>query len=612
MNATQHAYLCALVARFFCDRPKQPPSDWCCESLVFDEPDNRGPFSLSGREYMREPIDDWADQTITDQVEVFGSQTGKTAGIMGGASWTVRNEPSRLKWVMPTMDLVKSFSRKRWTPLLRRSPLLAELIPSGRDRFDFSTLSQILGGSIIDFAWSNSPSALSSDPCRVVILDEVDKFNEGGNREANAVNLAEQRTKSFANPKRVKTSTPTLVTGLIWQEFLKTDQRRRFMPCPHCQKFVVLIWSKNYTVFKLTGEEAEVQWDKEAKQEGGTWDLDRVERSARYVCPHCAGHILDAHKTMMDRSGVWRPTARAAAGYRGRHLPTMYAPSAQANVGRLAVKFIQAQQSLLGLQGFINGDLAEPYESQDTRAERTELITSRLEVTAEWKKLQTIDCQARAPHFYAIQRAWNGPKSTGIKHIACDTWDELRTAQKAENIPNVGVMVDSGYGAKADMEVYQTCARFSELVPNEKRKRIDAIGWMASKGMPGRKRWKHEESGLLVPYHLADTDPYIGTAHAGKVAMTLFEFSGDFFKDILDRLRKGKSSDKWSVSDEVGKDEEYWRHMDGEYKDSVHNKRTGRVTWGWVKRGPHWPNHWFDCEVMQIAGANFFKWLSVE
>lgn len=610
MKSAHQNIIAGSVHRFFADRPKQSPADWCCENLVFDEPNNRGPFTLAGREYMREAIDDWADPNITDQTEVYGSQTGKTSGIMGGAAWTLYNEPSRFKWVMPTRDLVRSFSKKRWMPMLRKSPLFAEIIPSGAKRFDFSTVSQTIAGSLIDFSWSNSPTALSSDPCRVVILDEVDKFNEGGGKEADSVSLAEQRTKNSTNPKRVKTSTPTLVEGLIWQEFLKTDQRRRFLPCPFCTKFMVLIWSKNFTTFKLTGEEAEVKWDKEARKEGGTWDLERVEKSARFVCPHCAGHIHDGHKTLMDRRGVWRPTAKGAPGSRGRQLSSLYAASAEANIGKLAIKFIKSQQSLTGLQGFINGDLAEPYESQDTRGQRTEIISSGIEVTAEWKKLMTVDCQARAPYFYGVARAWNGGSSTGLRAFTADTIEEVRDVQVAENIQDVGVVLDSGFGAKSDAEVYGSCARFCEF--RRIKTRIEAIGWMPAKGMPGRKRWRQREGDAMIPYYLRDIDPFLGTAQGGKVVMSLFEFSGDFFKDILDSLRKGRGKNKWGVCDEVAKCEEYWRHMDGEFKTSIHNPRTGKVSWEWKARGKHWPNHWFDCETMQIAVANFYKFLNIE
>lgn len=609
MTDPRRQYAVGLIHRSLSDRPKQSPADWCCENLIFDEPDNRGPFSLLGREFMREIVDTWADPSITDQVPVMGTQLGKTAGIMGGAAWTVVNQPTRIFWVMPTRPTLLSFSRSRWQPMCRKS--FPHLIPKASKRHDFSTFEQVIGGSIVDMRWSNSPAALSSVPARVVILDEVDKFDEGGGKEADAVDLSEQRTKSFSNPKRIKTSSPTLATGLIWQAFGKTDQRRRFMPCPYCGKFVVLIWSKQYTVFKLTGEEAEVYWDKEAKRADGSWDLERVEKSAHYRCPHCAGRILDGHKTAMDRDGIWRPTSKAAAGCRGWHLPSLYGTSAETNVGTLAVKFLQKKASLLGLQGFINGDLAEPYMAQDTLRARVELVTSRVEITAEWRKLMTADSQHKSPHFWHVVRAWNGGNSRAIQAGPTDTWDDLRTIQTNHGIPDVCVAIDSGFGAKSDAEIYKNCLRFSELIEDEENEKAIAIGWMPSKGMPGRKRWKDPESELLVPWFLWRVDPFMGTAHAGEVSLNLFEVASDFFKDLLQNLRDKKTGYEWSVEDKVSNDE-YWRHMDGEIKTAVVNKATGRTTYEWRKRASTWPNHLFDAEVLQVAFAAFHKLFPIE
>lgn len=602
MIQSHRDHIAILLSGYFAARPTQSVADWCCECLHFNEPGNRGPYSLAGREYLRESLNDWADQTITDQVEVFGSQSGKTGSIMGGASWTIANEPSRLFWVMPTRETARGFSRTRWVAMLRASPIMAALIPAGAARHEFSTFQQRVGNSIVDLVWSNSPAALASVPARVVILDEVDKFNEGGAREANAVDLADQRTKSFANPKKVKTSTPTLIQGLIWQEFLKTDQRRRWLPCPHCKKFFILVWSKSFTVFKLTGAEAEIRWDKEAKRPDGSWDLDRVERSTRAECPHCQGHVLDAHKTWMDRNGEWRPSAVAARGYRGRHLPSLYAASAQTNFGRLAVKFLQAKQSLLGLQGFINGDLAEPFESQDRQTERVEIITSRLEVTDEWQKIETVDCQATQPYYYYVIRAHSQGKSHGIDAGYLDTIEEVRAKQLSHGIRDDRLIIDSGYGAHSDDGVYANCARFSKMI--KRRDRLPfCLGWTPSKGLPGRKRWKNR-TGQMVPYFMQAIDPFVGTSKAGLVQMELFEFSTDYFKDILEAARQRKAGYEWSVDQAVAT-AEFWRHMDGEIKIAVLNKMTGRASFVWRPRSPHWPNHWFDCEVLQVAYAAY-------
>jgi hypothetical protein len=466
-------------------------------------------------------------------------------------------------------------------------------------------LDQKLGASSILFTGSNSPGNLSSTPRRRVIQDEVDKFATSTSKESDATNLADQRTKNQPNPQRFKTSTPTIVEGLIWQEFLKGDMRRYFVPCPLCgrqhpsSRRIVLAWSKEYTVLPKTGNEAFVVWDKEARLSDGSWDLDRVERSARFQCPHCRGDILDAHKTWMNREGVWQPTKKAAAGFVSRQLPSLYACAPETTVGKLAKKFLEQKNSLLGLQGFINGDLAEPYMSQDRQSQRIELISRvKVEVVAQWIKLMFIDCQGKRPWFWQVCRAFDGGNSHGFDAGPLDTWDEVRAKQLAHGILDCSVCVDSGFGARSDADVYKTCAAYGEFVnrpPPDHEKKPLHLGWLPSKGLPSNKRWKDPESGLLVPYYTREIDPFSGTMDAGKVAMELFEFSGDFFSEILESLRQGKGGYKWSI-DEAVATEEYWRHMDSEIKEPTFNRKTGKTVFQWAPRSKHWPNHMKDCE----------------
>lgn len=598
MTPAQFNFLAQMIVSFFADRPKESVSSWCERELQFNEPDNRGPFTISGREYIREPLDAWADPMISDQVMVFGSQSGKTGIIMGGGAWTIVNDPARLFWVMPTRDVVRKFSRTRWIPMLKASRSVAQLIPTGARRHDFATLEQQMGNAIIDLIWSNSPAALSSVPARIAILDEVDKFAEGGNREADAVSLANQRTKNFASPKRIKTSTPTLSEGLIWREFQKTDQRRRWMPCPLCKKSVVLAWSKQFTVFRLTGGEAFVKWDKEARRADGTWDLDRAEKSARAECPHCGGHILDGHKTLMDRSGEWRPSAVAARGYRGWHLPSLYAIGPETSFGKLAVKFLQAQNSLEGLQGFINGDLAEPWENQEARSERIEVVAAPdAPPISGAVPILTVDHQLTSPHFWYVARAWNkDSRLLDFGHL--DRWEEVRAKQLEHKVADNHVSIDSGHAAE---EVYEACLRWGQLVSRPHGPPF-FVGWTPSKGFDRQEPWLDPKTKQARPFALG-----AAALPDKRFRLPLLEFMADHIKDILDRLRRGRAAFKWELSDKA--DDEYFRHLDAEYKKPFYNARTHRVKYVWARRSNQWPNHLLDCEVMQIVMALFHKLL---
>lgn len=595
-------------------------ASWCEDSLYFNEPKLSGPFNFSGREYMREPLDAWLDDSHTDLILTWGTRTGKTRIIFGGLAWRIAHNPTRALWVMPNAagtGGAQNVSRTRFQPMIRSSPSLAALIPGGAKRHEFKTSQMMIGGSIIDLTGSNSPANLAGNPCDTVVQDECDKFRRRGESEADPCQLADQRCKEFSTPKRVKTSTPTLVSGKIWQELMKSDLRRRFMPCPHCSKLVVLIWSKNFTLLPLTGREAPVRWDNEARREDGRWDLDRVVQSARAECPHCNGHIRDEHKIAMDRAGIWQPTQQGAPGYRGYHLPSMYSVSAETSFGKMAKRFLLAKRSLDGLQDFINSDLSEPYANQDLTRERIELVTpTRVERGTEWRLLMTADYQQKSPRLWYVVRAWDGGNSEGLAAGFCEQFSDIRAIQLAHNIPDVGTIVDSGFGSKlqTDSGVYRECAAFCEVLERSDKLPI-LLGWMPAKGFSGYKRWRSDEG--PSPIHKTETDPMMGTSQAGQALIELFEFSSDYFKDRLEKLRAGAGGFKWSISEGIKLSEGmtlevYWKHMDSNVKREVVDKRTQLTNVVWCKRSSHFPDHLYDCEVMQVAAASDLGFFNVE
>lgn len=597
---------------------REPPSVWCEQHVIIPPPqtESPGPLSWIGREYLREPLDSCNIPGITDVVLCFGAQAGKTTMLQALLVWLLSMDPSPILWVMPSETLGQSFSETRLIPILRATPSTAGLIPVGSARHAFKVLQMQLGGSVLNIVGTNSASNLSSRPVRVAIMDEVDKFNEGGTRESDAVGLVELRTKKFSRPLRVKTSTPTIPQGLIWGEYTKGDQRRYFLPCPHCRKDVLFAWSKQYTTLPLTGSEAYVRWDPAAKRDDGTWDLRKVAASAHAVCPHCEGKIRNDQKTAMLRAGRWQATSdQAAQGFRSYHLSSLYAIGPQTSFGALAVKFLQAKASLLGLHGFINGDLAEPYVSQETIGQRVELITAKFDPAENdgWVDVLTVDCQARGPAFFWwIHRQWHltSGESRGIACGPAATWEEIEDIQKARGIKSEAVAVDSGWGARSEAEVYATCAQHSVAIPQANGLPL-ALGWMPTKGYPGRRQWREKDSGIWRPFYVKDLDPFEGSSKAGLIKLWMIGFSADYFKDVLAKLRQQSAAVRWSVTAEMASDE-YWRHMDGEYLKPDRNTRTGRVVHTWVTRGKDWPNHWFDCEVLQLVVANFLGLLTIE
>jgi len=589
------------ILEWFRPIPTITASRWVEENIVIPAPQTQspGPFSFAGREYLRELVDCFSDPFLTDETAVMGSQSAKTTGLMAGLGYIVANAPATCLWVAPSRDLVRSFSKTRWQPIVHATPALSALVPTGARRHDFAADEQQLGGSVLNFVGANSPGQLASRPVRVVILDETDKFPSNPKGEADAANLADQRTKAMASPKRVKTSTPTASDGLVWQAFLNGDRRRYQVPCPHCGKRVILGWSKSFQTLPVIGIEAWMKWDDEAKRPDGTWDFERVRNSARCECPHCGGHIREDHKTRMVREGVWVPTAKSAPTYRSRHLPSLYASSPETSLGSMAVRFLQAKASMLGLQGFVNGDLAEPWESQDTRAERTEIILrdEAPPLPGAPVRIMTVDCQQTSPHFYVVVRDWvDGGNSRLVAALTTEQWEQLREIQTGNGVDDNRVVVDSGWDT---LTVYAECLRWGRAAPGGPGQRPVHVGWVPAKGRDGEATWKGK-----------DKTPRIhGLAWAAMTdsmrRLPLVEFAADPALDVLASLRSGTERShgiRWEVPETAAHDE-YWRQMDSKRKVARFTGRTGKVVHEWSKRSKHTPDHYLDCEVMQVIAA---------
>lgn len=593
--------------------PSMPASAWATEHLVIPSGPRPGPFSLSGAEYMREVIDCGSDPTITHVCICTGSQVGKTTAIMAMVAYFVANDPSWILWVMDTREAARDFASERWMPLVEASPALEALVPRGSDRHDFAKSRQVLGGAQVVHVGANSPGKLASRPCRVVVMDEVDKYQERlKKKEANPLANAEVRMKQFALPKFICSSTPTVSDGLIWQRLHQgrieehaEEIRRYHVPCPGCGKFVVLVWSRDYTVLPITGREAFMVWDKEARRPDKTWDFDRVRQSARFECVACGHHIRETDKTKLIRAGRWESPKPSPASFRAYHLPSWYASTVATQFGALAEKFLRAVGSLEGPQSFILNEMAEAFEGQDSRSARVELVSPPDAPPLEDSVLLlTADHQALSPHFWVVVREHDKSGNSRLRGCyACDDWVTLERIQRAHGILDHHVCIDSRHNPD---EVREQCLAHGKAV------RGMSVGWTPWDGQ--RADWRHvdERTGQSHPWGLSRYGVPLPRPY--PIRLHSLNFAGDFFWLILQRLRKGPERAgglRWELSEfpcglqidgaEVVNEETYRRHLDAKLQKPRAVRR--KVVFEVEKRSSKWPDHLLDCEIAQIAWA---------
>ena len=618
------AFVSALVQRFCAALLTEPASVWVEENVRLNEPKIKGPFSFTGREYLRQMVDAFGPATAelgnaTDFAGCCGTGIGKTIGGIGGMCYRIKNDPMRALVVKPTSmgaAGAKSFSRTRLIPTIKATECLRKLIPTGVDRYDFVSTQLQINGTVIDLTGSNSVGQLGENRCDVVWQDEMDKYPEQmeHDREASVVILADERTKSVSNARRYKFSTPTLSTMGIWDYFLKGDQRRYFVPCPHCAKKIVLAWSKQFSVFQFRGDEAYIKWDDSARKEDGSWDLNEVVRSAHLVCPHCQGKILDRHKPQMNKLGKWIATATGAPGFVSWHLPSLYSISQDCNFGQMAKKFLMAKKSLDGVKGFINSDLAEPDISQAVSVNKSGIVGKHIELTGEWLKIMSVDYHAVAPYFYAVVRAWNGTNAShGIEWRSFNNWYEMDELQEKHRVIKEAVIIDAGF---AQAEVSRECCNLHmpsrcELGDVVQDAAPEVVGWQPAKSFGGKRYYRVTEADGSVAWQPLRKDkfidPFVGTDLARTMRVPLLEFLEDIFEDMLENILNKKTGLIWTISPEMDNDE-YHRHIANKVKKPF-KKNPRDLRW---QTRPGMDDHIRLCEVLNLVMAYRLQLISFD
>ena len=304
-----------------------------------------GRWRTSRTPYLREIMD--CLSSMSEVQEVVFMKSAQIGGTEGGNNWiayVIDHAPGAMMLVQPTLELSKRNSKTRIKTLIEECPPIREKVRSARSRDSGNTiLAKEFPGGVLVMAGANSAVSLRSMPVRYLMLDEIDGYPDDVDGEGDPVVLAEKRTTTFVRKKIYKVSTPTFEgRSKIAREFEKTDQRRYFVPCPHCHEMQVLKW-------------AQVRWPEGKPLE------------AVYVCEHCERDIQDHQKTWMLERGEWRAQfpGRGNGVRVGFHINALYSPYGLGDKwGQLALKFVEAQGKPEVLRGFTNTELGETWKDK--------------------------------------------------------------------------------------------------------------------------------------------------------------------------------------------------------------------------------------------------------
>lgn len=325
-----------------------------------------GQWDTSLTEYMREPMKACTDPAIEEITVVSPSQVGKSELELNFVGYIIAQDPGTILYIHPTKDAAQDFSRLRLDPMIKSTPCLKERFEnaqkSGRKASD-TILSKKFPGGMISFAGSNSPSALSSKPCRYIIGDELDRWANSAGRDGDPWLLAVKRQTTFFNRKRVAVSTPT-IKGASQIEFLYyngTRERWKSL-CPHCGEYHEIRFADirfDYTREKVSGHDVF-----DVKMQG-------------WRCPGCLQ--MSDEVTMKQQPARWEaetPENKERNKARSFWLNGFVSPFR--DWADIVKTFLACKNDPDRLKAFTNTDLGELWEI-NTNATDEETLKSRAE-----------------------------------------------------------------------------------------------------------------------------------------------------------------------------------------------------------------------------------------
>lgn len=218
------------------------------------------------------------------------TQMLKTSLLLNTAGFFAHLDPCPMLLAQPKDEAAQQFSKERVTPTIAATPVLRELVGTRKTRSSEESIGyKPFPGGFLAIVGAGSPTNLSSRPVRVMLFDEVDKYEV--TREGDPIALGEERTAKFGlNWLSIRVCSPTVDgESRIAASYAESDQRRASAACPHCDHRQFLDFFRH------------VEWEK-------TGDGGHNTETARIYCEACGSAWSDGERLLALSTIRWHQT----------------------------------------------------------------------------------------------------------------------------------------------------------------------------------------------------------------------------------------------------------------------------------------------------------------
>lgn len=337
-------------------------SEWAQKHYYLSAESSAEPGRFRPYKYQIGIMNAVTDPAIHKVSFIKSARVGATKIINAIVGYYMHQDPCPLLVVQPTVEDAEGYSKEEIAPMLRDCPTLAELFGHGGQakQAQNTILHKLYPGGSVSMVGANSGRGFRRVSRKVVLFDEVDGYPASAGPDGDQIKLGERRAEHYWDRKIFLASTP-LVAGnsRILEAFEQGDQRRFFVPCPHCGHFDFLAFRQ--------------------KESGGHWMRwpKGEPRKAHFICSDCGCEISHEQKRDMVNAGEWR-ASKPLDGHASFHIWAAYSFSPNASWGQLAKEFDECNDAgPEKLKTFVNTVLGETWVERGDAPEYERLMSRR-------------------------------------------------------------------------------------------------------------------------------------------------------------------------------------------------------------------------------------------
>ena len=363
-----------VYSRVYSPRSQLAPADWMAENIVLsakESIDHSGPYNPDLCPYHRIIYEAFFNPDYKEIVIRKSSQAGVTLAALALITYIAAERPANLLYVLDSRDEMRKVAQVRLIPMLESCAATGADYRESEERERASSAMIELPEMVMYFAGGGSVGQLANKSVKYAFGDELDKHRIN-RKEAPSFQLLRSRVKNVADSKIMVFCSPTTQGGQINQEYKTGTQHVLEVPCPHCGAYQEL------KLKNLRFDHCH-KLDAEGRPIENLWDLERVEREAYFVCPHCRAKIEQSEKAKM----MSRIRARQTNFGLGKdklqlkkfslHISDFYSPFV--SWGVLAREYIESLVSAVDFKNFCNNRLGEAPEEKVSNYDVDALMT---------------------------------------------------------------------------------------------------------------------------------------------------------------------------------------------------------------------------------------------